>query len=202
MGPFSLTHKDLLELKFWLTCNIEQERKNNKDCIKAFGIDIFPRWLERPGNSVLEVGTGPTWGVLPCVSNAHRRVAVDPLIDVFDAVGILEDRQGIHFYSEAFEKWDTNDKFDAIFCINSLDHGEMGFHLMPKFSALLKSGGHLFIHVDLRPPELLNLIHDHSLTIEQLDRNLSFTDLIELKRMTGVDGELDCLHLAGIWRKP
>lgn len=199
---FTLTHKDLLELKFWLMCDMEEERNKNKQYIDLFGITSTP-WKFGKQVSVLEIGTGPNWGLLPYIS-ADRKVAVDPLINTYEALGILEERNGTHFYSEPFEKWDTNDKFNAVLCANALDHGEMGFHLMPKLSALLKSGGYLLLHVQLRPKELLNLIHDHSLTIEQLDRNLAFTDLVEVKREI-IDPDFAppfCPAVVGVWRKP
>jgi protein-L-isoaspartate O-methyltransferase len=200
MHSFTLTHKDLLELKFWLTCDIEQERAENLRCRSLFGLAAS---TIDPTSSVLEIGTGPIWGLLPHIY-AHRRVAVDPLIEVFKATGILEEgeRGSIQYYSEAFERWDTNEKFDTIFCINALDHGEMGFHLVPKLSALLNPGGRLFIYVHLRPPELLNLIHDHSLSEDQLDRNLKFTDLKEIKRGFEIESVLQCRALFGVWRKP
>jgi len=198
MGPFTLTHKDLLELKFWLTCDVQQELKENLRCRDLFGLSAVNI---NQSSSVLEIGTGPNWGLLPFI-NADRRVAVDPLINLFDASGILAERGDIQYYSEAFERWDTDEKFDVIFCINALDHGEMGFHLLPKLSAILKSKGRLFIYVHLRPPELLNLIHDHCLTVEQLDRNLRFTDLIEIGRKFEIESVLQCQALIGVWRKP
>jgi hypothetical protein len=217
MESIILTHKDLLELKFWLTCDIEGECKKTTEYLNLFELtnSVQVPWVESTRRlwkaslhnpfktSILEVGTGPCWGVLPYLK-ADRIVGVDPLYRAYEALGILEDRGEIQYYSEAFDRWDTNDKFSAIFCANALDHGEMGFHLLPKFARLLYPGGHLFIHVQLRRLDQLNLIHDHVLTIDQLDRNLGFTDLVEVKR-TILEKDFDapyCPALVGIWRKP
>lgn len=205
MKPLLLTHKDLLELKFWLTCDKNEERVKNYNYLDLFGVPkkAPAPWIFGEQTSVLEIGTGPMWGLLPYMA-ADRKVAIDPMINAYDALGILEDRVDIQYYSEEFEKWDVNDKFNAIVCANSLDHGEMGFHLMPKFSALLKSGGYLMIYVQLRRQEDLNLIHDHCLTIEQLNRNLSYTDLKEIKRnVLEIDQDPPfCPSVIGIWQKP
>lgn len=209
----SLTHKQLLELKFWLQLSdfdAMQERAKLDGYLRVFGLamarqDQFStaRQDQFSAGSILEVGTGPWWGLLPHI-RADKKTGVDPLYPAFDAVSVLADRDGIQAVGEPFEHWETNEQFDAIFTTNALDHGEMGFYLIPKMWRLLKPGGRLFLHVHLRPKDLLNLVHDHSLTEAQLDQHLSYTDLIEERRRIygrDVDGEF-CEALVGVWRKP
>ena len=200
MKAFTLTQKDILELKYWLSCDLEEERQKNLRYVSG------PVGTVRvtTNSQILEIGTGPLWGVLPHYPEARRSVAIDPLIDVYYAAGILAERGDIQYFSEDFITWDTNDKFDAIFCLNALDHGAMGFHLLPKIANLLAPGGKLALHVHLRAPEQLNLIHDHCLTEEQLQRNLRNTDLIrDFYRLIDRDEEPPrCPAILGIWRKP
>lgn len=209
MNSFNLTHKDLLELKYWLTCSLEMERTKAGVYLHHFGLSNLPTIPEiqlhedRPQVSILEIGVGPFWGLLPHIP-ADKKVAVDPLLRAYYALGILDPRNGIQYVEEAFERWDTNDEFDMVLCANALDHGEMGFHLLPKLAKLLKPSGKLYIHVQLRPTEMLNIIHDHVLTVEQLDRNLQYTDLKEIKREI-LERDFDspyCPALVGIWEKP
>jgi len=205
---FHLTHKELLELAFWLRCDMQAE-----------GVQLF-RYLDvlkipSPEQSIgefvsaslprqiLEIGTGPHWGLLPFIE-ADLKFGVDPLYPAYEAVGILEERNGIRRVDEPFEHWDTDQQFDLILTTNALDHGEMGFYLLPKIWRMLKPGGRFYLHVHLRPEELKNLLHDHPLTEEQLDKHLGYTDLIQERREL-LDKDLDGFEsktLIGVWRKP
>lgn len=195
---FILTHKDLLELRYWLTpSDYAAEKAKQKLYLATLQIPT------RIAGSILEIGTGPHWGVLPHI-NAMRKTGIDPLYPAYYAYGLLEPRGGILQIDEAFERWDTNDKFDAIIAINSLDHGEMGFYLMPKISRLLKPDGRLYLHAHLRYLDEVNLIHDHVLSSDDLTRNLAYTNLVEEHREVkdvDVDG-YPLRSLFGIWRKP
>ena len=198
---FHLTHKELLELKFWCTCDMDAERAQIDRYYAAFGLPI--PFLEANAGTVLEIGTGPHWGLLPFI-NADLKFACDPLFPAYEALGLLEERNGIRRVDEPFECWDTAETFDAIVTTNALDHGEMGFYLLPKIWRMLRPGGRFYLHVHLRPVDLLNLIHDHSLTEAQLDKHLRYTDLIEERREL-LNADLDgfpCQTLIGVWRKP
>jgi SAM-dependent methyltransferase len=214
----TLTQKELLELKFWTRAELldgsghpdgrDAQKRMQLRYLEALGLiargsldPIFrvPDW------HVLEIGAGPYWGMLAHIQ-AELRIAVDPLIDAFEKLAILDPRGDIRYYAEAFEQWDPAEHaFDAILCANALDHGEMGFHLLPKIARLLKPGGRFHLHVHLRPPELLNLLHDHSLTAESLDKHLSYTPLVEVRREWWDRDYIagwDCPTLIGIWQKP
>lgn len=210
---FRLTHKELLELTFWAG-----EKARDGYAAERAKLPLYMRalqlsaemvgWCVRDDVNILEIGTGPYWGLLPYLTHTEwsprRRVAVDPLIDAFDACGLLEDRGSIQYYSVPFEQWDADsEQFDAIISTNALDHGEMGFYLLPKIARLLKPGGKFFCHVHLRPPELLNILHDHSLTMKQyesaaIDAGLTGSYGIWER---DIDGQF-CPALVGIWRKP
>ena len=195
-----LTHKQLLELKYWLSCDRrETETGLRAEYIKAFGLDKTN--LSR--HAVLEVGTGPFMGLLAALK-CDLKVGVDCLYDAYWKLGIIDDLPDVRRIAEPFEHWETNDQFDIIVTTNALDHGEMGFYLIVKMWRMLKRGGCLYIHVHLRPPELLNLIHDHCLTEAQLDRQLANTDLVEISRVIypkDVTGNF-CKTLVGVWLKP
>jgi len=162
-------------------------------------------WL---GKHVLEIGPGPYWGLLQWMRewpSVERCVAVDPLFPAYGACGLLEERGSILRVDEPFEYWDCDsEQFDSIISTNSLDHGEMGFYLLPKVARLLRPGGHFLLHVHFRPKELLNLLHDHQLTADQLARSVADAGLVEewceiLPK--DIDGQF-CEAVIGIWRKP
>lgn len=198
---FHLTHKQLLELKYWFSCDMLKERQQLDRCFPALGLPVP---FEGPFlGHVLEIGTGPHWGLLPFL-HADFRFAIDPLFPAYEATGILAERGDIRRVDECFEHWDTAETFDLIVTTNALDHGEMGFHLLPKIWRMLKPGGSFHAHVHLRPKELLNLLHDHALTLEQLEKHLSYTDLVQEKfeLMPHDFDEFPSPTLIGVWRKP
>jgi cyclopropane fatty-acyl-phospholipid synthase-like methyltransferase len=150
---------------------------------------------------VLEIGTGPFGGVLPLIQ-AVRKVGIDPLCSEYRKLKTLEELPGIEYVEAYFEEWRTEDRFDTVIAIDALDHGEMGFHLLPRIFDLLRSGGRLYLHVHFRPPDYLNLIHDHPMTEKDLDRFLGA--FAEEKRQFyehDVGGDF-CRALVGVWRRP
>jgi hypothetical protein len=195
-----LSQKQLLELKYWVTRGADAEAPRRDRYIELFGLD----GVDLSRHDILEVGTGPYWGMLPRLNGAYM-CGVDPLYDAYYAMGMLADRNGIAQVSEPFEHWDTNRQFDLILTANALDHGEMGFYLIVKMWRMLKLGGRLCIHVHLRPPDLVNLLHDHRLTEEQLKRHLANTDLRPLSYRVYPSDVVDgwrCPTLVAVWEKP
>lgn len=203
-----LALKDGLELNYWRQADLAGHRAKLAVYLWAFGHYKQPR-------SVLEIGPGPLGGVLSLIGRPHsddpnplppmRRVGVDPLADEYREAGLAPDDPSITMIAAHFEKWITAEKFDAIFSMDALDHGEMGFHLIPKIAGLLNPGGRFYLHVHLRTPEGLNESHDHALTLEQLFAALSGTDLVELRRdiyPEDVTGTFHCNALVGVWEKP
>lgn len=196
------THKDLLEFLWWKTPNEENSEaaRGNKmlQYLEAFGLTLatyFPR--------ALEIGTGPKLGMLSII-NADMKVGVDPLYDAYLADGLMVRDHGMALFSEPFEDWGTAEKFEAIFCIDALDHGDLGFQYIPRMVHYLTPGGRLYLHAHLRPIDLLNLIHDHQLHEEDLNTELALTALKEIKRVVyenDIDGKF-CKTIVGVWEKP
>ncbi len=187
-----------MELQYWQQADLPSHRAKLSLYLWAFGFYRNPA-------SVLEIGCGPLGGVLPLITRAQRRVAVDPLCEAYREAGMLPLDSGIEFISEHFEEWKSSEKFDAIFAADALDHGEMGFFLMPRFAEMLTPGGRLYVHVNMRPAERLNALHDHPLTIGNLDAALAHSKLVELRRdiyPNDVDGAYECPSLVGVWERP
>lgn len=193
-----LTRKDHMELGYWKGAPADYHRAKMALYLWAFGCFRYP-------SRVLEIGCGPHGGFLPLLDRAAVRVGVDPLLNAYRAANLFEPVEGVDYVSTHFEEWATVEHFDAIFAADSLDHGEMGFGLVPRIAELLAPGGRFYLHVNLRPAGRLNAIHDHSLTVEQLDAALVGTGLVELRRdfyEQDVDGSFDCLSLVGVWERP
>lgn len=197
----NLTRKDEMELHYWTHSeHNEYHRAKLAMYLWAFGHYNNPQ-------SVLEIGCGPFGGVLPLIHRAPHRVGIDPLVEEYRKAGFLPTIPGVTFLAAHFESWNNpgNERFDAIFAADALDHGEMGFDLIPWIASLLNPGGRFFMHVNLRPTGRLNAIHDHCLTEEQLNTALAQTPLIELRREIypdDIDGTFECPTLVGVWERP
>lgn len=193
-----MRRKDEMEIQYWKQADLECHRAKMSIYLWAFGFYGMPE-------SILEIACGPLGGILPLLIRAKRRVGIDPLCDEYRACGLMSDAPGVEYISAHYEEWATDEKFDAVFACDALDHGEMGFFLVPKLASMLNPGGRLYVHVNLRPTSKLNAIHDHKLTIEQLDAALKKTALVELRRdiyPEDVDNSYDCPTLVGVWELP
>lgn len=190
--------KDDLELKWWKQADLVAQQSKMLLYLEAFGLSTNPVTPD-----VLEIGTGPLLGLLPYFQ-APIRVGVDPMIDRYREAGLLRTDVDCKLVNCQFERWGTSQRFSTIVSADALDHGEMGFHLIPKIAELLKPGGCFYLHVHLRPKDYINLIHDHQLTQLQLDDALAHTNLQEQRRVLypkDIDGQF-CEALVGVWRKP
>ncbi len=197
-----LTRKDEMELHYWkVTENREYHRSKMALYLWAFGCFRYP-------DRVLEIGCGPFGGFLPLFGRAAVRIGIDPLVEEYRAAGLLTDTEGVTYVAAHFETHIIDGQFDAIFAADALDHGEMGFDLIPRLAGLLTPGGRLYVHVNLRPADRLNAIHDHGLTVAQLDAALIRAsecgiELHELRRELfpcDIDGTF-CESVVGVWER-
>lgn len=198
--------KDRLELVYWVTANMAEHRAKLLQYIGAWAIGAG--WPTEFGN-VLEIGTGPTGGFLPLIK-AERKVGYDPMHKIYCDLEMLIPVIGIEYRSDYFDNLirDTLGKpdvaeFDTIFCADALDHGDMSFSLLPHICALLKPRGRFYLHVHLRPPDHINLIHDHGLTIGQLEAGLFNVPVKEIYRKL-YEKDIDekfCEAVIGVWEK-
>lgn len=188
----SMSAKDVYELNYWLETNPEMHLSKYPLYLREWGYEQV--------DSILEIGCGPYGGFLPII-DAMRKVGVDPLIDEYRKAGIFRGN-GEEYHSCRFEDFVTNEKFDAVLCADTLDHGDLDFSFIPQIAEFLKPGGLMYLHVHLRPARLMNPGHDHRLEESELDAVLG--DLIEIKRKIfprDIDGKY-CAALVGVWKSP
>lgn len=191
-----MTEKDRRELQYWKTDGVRTKTK------KTYEKYLEVLRYDDSAKSVLEIGPGPFLGILPLVS-AERKVAVDPLLVEYARSEILSVPAGIELDCTTFETFESNERFDSIVSTDSLDHGNMGFWLFPKICNLLNKGGVFYLHVHLRPRQMLNGLHDHQMLEEELDGELEALPMVEVhRRIWPYDiGSDFCAALVGAWRK-
>jgi SAM-dependent methyltransferase len=189
-----MNRKDQWEMAYWTKADMAEHLRKLRLYLAV--------WDYQPAASVLDVGCGPLGGFLPMI-DAAVKVGVDPLIEEYRRARIFGgDDAEAQYFSCRLEEFQTAKKFDAVLCADALDHGDLGFHCIPKLAGFLNPGGRLYLHVHLRPKALLNVGHDHQLKEDDLDKNLE--NLVEVKRKIypqDVDGEF-CAALVGVWQSP
>lgn len=170
--------KDNANVRFWVGRSTKTQYHLDKygDYLNAWGCGVTD-----PVDSILEIGVGPYGGFLPLIK-ARRKVGLDPCISRFREAGILREYADVEYVDQHLEEFASTEKFDRIVTADVLDHGRLGFGNIPSIAAMLKPGGKLYIHVQLRPAKYLNSGHDHCLTLEQLDAALKDTTLVEQRR--------------------
>lgn len=170
------------ELAFWraqhATGNLEQWHR-----VGWYRNVCFPGWLPRQcfdGKVLYDIGSGPE-GVLHYVGDAAlRKIAVDPLMDLFKEVGYVVNKNGVESYAGdgemlgPVEVLANTGKADVVFCLNCLDHCRAPGDVLRNCRDLLKPGGELVLCCDMRPTELLDAYHKLQVTEQWLLKELAF----------------------------
>lgn len=94
--------------------------------------------------SVLEVGCGPK-GMIHYIA-AKQKVGIDPLIENYKKLGILEDGDVKHLTGVGEELDFPNETFDIIICFNVLDHSKEPSKVCHEMSRVLKKNGRIIFH--------------------------------------------------------
>lgn len=136
------------------------------------------------GLDVLDVGCGPT--SVAYFIDGKRRVGLDPLADTYaEWNGYFgEPIELVHSMAETMPFDDG--EFDAVFCVNCIDHTLAPEEILEECARVVRPGGTLIFHVDLDSPlrKLHKLVktdcglaHPQSLTYrwvrERIDRNFT-----------------------------
>lgn len=102
-----------------------------------------------PAGRLLEVGSGPA-GAFLILPQEHLTV-VDPLAGPYRrqfaqlSGSVVCDGDLV---SEPFEKWESQERFDSIYCFNAINHTADLDICVAKMAQLLRPGGRLYLSVD------------------------------------------------------
>lgn len=113
---------------------------------------------------VLEFGPGPIGGCLPLLPASGMLVGFEPLLEVYEAAGVLVVPPHVQMVGGAEWLALHPETFDWILTMNALDHGDGTFDVLSRLTRLLRPGGRWGLHVHLRTEAQLNVGHDHVLT--------------------------------------
>ena len=91
-----------------------------RELLKKIG---FRDILDKKNNAILDAGCGPA-GIFMVLENA-KVTAIDPLLKQYETElshFSLEKYPNVTFQNIGLESYKTNEKFDAIFCLNAINH--------------------------------------------------------------------------------
>ena len=160
--------------------NTEQQARN------AYYRDVaFPEYFRDrsfAGLTLMDVGSGPQ-GILHAIDGAGKKLAADPLMPKFKAMGFPLDANGVTPVTCEAERLSERFKgtVDVAFCLNVLDHTRDPQRVLQEIQAALKPGGDLLFLVDMKTPEQLDAYHKLSLPEEALRKLLAAFEIQDVR---------------------
>ena len=99
--------------------------------------------------SILDAGCGPA-GIF-MIFKKQKVDALDPLLDEYEAILPHFKKSfypNVQFYSQPLESFDKQDVYDAIFCLNAINHVADFARCFDILVAAAKKGGQLIVSID------------------------------------------------------
>ncbi len=155
------------EAGYWQTTSVEPE-------VEWIHYDkVFKPYLaDNHFENVIDIGCGPAPYIFNDLVKCDTRTAVDPLIEFYAS---LERYQKWWNYSYPIACYKNIEQipskfFDAVFCLNCLDHVQDVGAMLDEIYRILAPNGYLFIEVDVnKPPDYM---HPHSLSAIRLSKSM------------------------------
>lgn len=101
-------------------------------------------------HSILDAGCGPA-GIFTTLSE-YQVTAIDPLLEKYDKNlddFRRDDYPWVAFYAKPIEAFTTTQTFDAIFCVNAINHVNCLSASIAKLKTLLAKNGTLYLTTDV-----------------------------------------------------
>ena len=123
--------------------------------------------------TVIDVGCGPHGGVF-MYRVWPRMIGIDPLWKEYARSGVIPPPYAMERVTGTFTDLGTDVKADAVFCTDALSYIPRPELFFMEVRRIMKPGGLLFIHCNLRGVKQLNEDHPH------LHTALTFDEAIEM----------------------
>lgn len=104
--------------------------------------------LWTPGLKLLEVGTGLISPLETCADLKAEVTAVDPLMNQYNEIYPLGGRPVNYIQASGEELPFENESFDAVSCLNVIDHTPYPHKMLEEIIRVLKPGGKFFFEVN------------------------------------------------------
>ena len=143
------------------------------------------------GCQILDAGCGPA-GIFSVLTE-QRVDALDPLLERYESELLYfhrADYPHVRFYALPLESFQPEYPYDAVFCLNAINHVANIDRSLDRLAAILKPGGHLVLSVDAHKRNWLqrlfqwvpaDILHPHQHTRMQYEKMLMQRQMV-LKR--------------------
>lgn len=168
-------------------------------------LDFFKPYLDQAGKVIVEIGCGPTGGMLKFMK-AKMRIGVDPLSNQFYIKGFDKiNETDILFLNSCGEDVPLVNEFaHVVACIHSLSHVRNPFPVLEEAERILKTGGELWVMDLLR--NSAQCTGDHPFPFEEKDLmewiNDHYFETILMDKIQAADDDEERLPIIyGIFKK-
>lgn len=190
-----------VELQWWKNYLKDKDTIEYLNWKKNYWNDLLGKISDvvklKDGDAVLDAGCGPA-GVF-IVLEKYKVDAVDPLVDEYEKN--LKHFKKVnypfaHFHSLPFEDFETEKKYDAVFCMNAINHVSDLEKSFDKLISPIKKDGLLIITIDAHNFSLFkhifrllpgDILHPHQYDIKEyeqflIDRGCEIVKRVKLKK--------------------
>lgn len=150
-----------LEIKWWKRYLTDK----NPDSYLIWKKDYWLQLIQElkaihlePGSVVLDAGCGPA-GIFIALDDAQVS-AIDPLLDKYKDLPHFQPNKFPHvqFKTQTIESLDAQQKFDAVFCLNAINHVADIDVAYDRLCDAVKDDGWLIVSIDAHKSQLLKRI--------------------------------------------
>jgi len=139
------------EIRWWQRYFAGRDTQTYLDWKRAYWRDFLDKsGIElKPGAFVLDAGCGPA-GIFMILDDC-RVDAVDPLLDRYEQKlphFQRADYPNVRFFNEPLETFNRENQYDAVFCLNAINHVADLDLSLDHLAALTKPGGTLAVSID------------------------------------------------------
>lgn len=154
-----------LELEWWTNCDYSPYGE------WSHYLREFKEHLRLEYENVADVGSGPIPFFCSGAFKYGQAVAIDPLIVDYRHIAKYRPYLSGYEYGMKTSTQSCGDgEFDGVFALNVIDHAQSPEQLMGELGRICRTGGDLFVFVDVdKPPDWL---HPHMVAEELLLSNL------------------------------
>lgn len=142
----------LFELRWWKSYLHARDKAEYLCWKKNYWVDFLQKsGVGLPaGANVLDAGCGPA-GIFTILDDRYAVDAVDPLVDRYAAALPQfnpSDYPNVRFFAQTLESFSPGKSYEAIFCLNAINHVADLHRGLDRLTALLRPGGYLLLSVD------------------------------------------------------
>lgn len=189
------------ELQWWKNYLKDKDTVEYLNWKKNYWNDLLSKISDvvklKEGDVVLDAGCGPA-GVFIVLAQ-YKVDAVDPLVDEYEK-NLKHFKKASYpfarFHSLPFENFETQNKYDAVFCMNAINHVSDLKKSFDKLISPIKKDGLLIITIDAHNFSLFkflfrllpgDILHPHQYDIKEYeqfltDRNCEMVKRVKLKK--------------------